>query len=120
MSLLKKSAWLIGVIAMLNYDQYPLFCQHDRCIEGSCYPEDIKAAIRKTGVYSAELYKIASVCKISVSKALAESFTKGEVTIAEYLALPVQLLFSTCLTVHKGRVRPHYAAKYTMVTELLS
>ena len=105
---------------MLKYDQYPLFCQHDRCVEGSWDPENIKAAIRKTSVSSAELYEIASVCKIPASKALAELFTKGEVTIAEYLALPVPLLFSTCLKVGKERVRPRYAVKYTMVTELLS
>jgi len=60
------------------------------------------------------------VPKHSASKALAEPFTRGELAIAEYLDVPVQLLFPTRWTVDKKRVRPRYAAKYTTVAEVLS
>lgn len=105
---------------MLSFEQFPLFRQFERLSDGSWHPEDIKAAIRKRGVSLAELCEQMNVPKHSASKALAEPFTQGEVAIAKYLDVPVQLLFPTRWTVDKKRVRPRYAAKYTTVAELLS
>lgn len=105
---------------MLSFEQYPLFRQLEKLPDGSWHPEDIKSAIRKTGVTLAELCTQTGVAKHSASKALVEPFTKGEVAIAEYLNVPVQLLFPTRWTVDKKRVRPRYADKYTTVAELLS
>lgn len=105
---------------MLSFEQYPLFRQFERLPDGGWHPEDIKSAIRKTGVSLTELCEIAGVAKHSASKALAEPFTKGEVAIAEYLDVPVQLLFPTRWTIDEKRVRPRYADKYTTVAELLS
>ncbi|WP_201594855.1 helix-turn-helix domain-containing protein [Psychrobacter fulvigenes] len=105
---------------MLSFEQYPLFKQFERLPDGSWHPEDIKTAIRKTGVTMAELCQAVGVPKSSASKALAEPFTQGEIAIAQYLEVPVQLLFPTRWTVDKKRVRPRYADKYTTVAEMLS
>ncbi|WP_413190153.1 helix-turn-helix domain-containing protein [Psychrobacter sp. AT9] len=105
---------------MLSFEQYPLFEQLERLPDGSWHPEDIKTAIRKTGVSLSELCEQMGVDHRSASKALVEPFTKGELAIAEYFNVPVQLLFPTRWTVDKKRVRPRYAAKYTTVAELLS
>ncbi|AOY43436.1 hypothetical protein AOT82_1057 [Psychrobacter sp. AntiMn-1] len=102
------------------FDAYPLFAQLERLPDGSWHPEDIKAAIRKRGVTLAELCTQMGVPKSSASKALAEPFTQGELAIAQYLDVPVQLLFPTRWTLGQERVRPRYAAKYTTVAELLS
>lgn len=103
-----------------TFEQYPLFKQLERLPDGSWHPEDIKAAIRKRGLTLAELCEQMNVPKHSASKALAEPFTKGELAIAEYFDIPVQLLFPTRWTADKKRVRPRYADKYTTVAELLS
>ncbi len=103
-----------------TFEQYPLFKQLERLPDGSWHPEDIKAAIRKRGLTLAELCEQMNVPKHSASKALAEPFTKGELAIAEYFDVPVQLLFPTRWTLGQERVRPRYAAKYTTVAELLS
>ncbi len=105
---------------MLNFEQYPLFKQLDRLPDGSWHPEDIKTAIRKKGVTLSELCEQMGIDHRSASKALAEPYTKGELAIAEYLDIPVQLLFPTRWTIDKKRVRPRYADKYTTVAELLS
>ena len=105
---------------MLSFEQYPLFRTLERLPDGSWHPEDIKAAIRKRGVTMSELGQAMGVDHRAASKALAEPFTKGEVAIAQYLDVPVQLLFPTRWTVDKKRVRPRYADKYTTVAELLS
>ncbi len=105
---------------MLNFEQYPLFRQLDRLPDGSWHPEDIKTAIRKKGVTLSELCEQMNVAHYSASKALAEPFTKGELAIAEFFEVPVQLLFPTRWTADKKRVRPRYADKYTTVAELLS
>lgn len=115
-----KPAVLIGVITMLSFEHYPLFRQLERLPDGSWHAEDIKSAIRKRGVTLAELCEQMGVDNRAASKALAEPFTKGELAIAQYLDVPVQLLFPTRWTVDKKRVRPRYAAKYTTVAELLS
>lgn len=105
---------------MLSFEHYPLFRQFERLPDGSWHPEDIKAAIRKRGLTLTELCQAMDVPKHSASKALAEPFTRGEIAIAQYLDVPVQLLFPTRWTVDKKRVRPRYAAKYTTVAEVLS
>lgn len=105
---------------MLSYEQYPLFKQLEKLPDGSWHPEDVKSAIRKTGVTLSELCEHMGIDHRSASKALAEPYTKGELAIAEYLGIPVQLLFPTRWTMDKKRVRPRYAAKYTTVAELLS
>ena len=105
---------------MLSFEHYPLFRQFERLPDGSWHPEDIKAAIRKCGVTLTELCEEMEVPKHSASRALMTPFTQGEVAIAKYLNVPVQLLFPTRWTVDKKRVRPRYADKYTTVAELLS
>lgn len=105
---------------MLSFEQYPLFRNLERLPDGSWHPEDIKSAIRKRGVTLAELCQAMDVDHRAASKALTKPFTKGEVAIAEYLGVPVQLLFPTRWTADKKRVRPRYADKYTTVAELLS
>lgn len=105
---------------MLSFEQYPLFKQLERQIDGSWHPEDIKTAIRKQGVTLSELCEKMGVAHYSASKALVEPFTKGELAIAEFFDVPVQLLFPTRWTADKKRVRPRYADKYTTVAELLS
>ena len=105
---------------MLSYEQYPLFRTLEKLPDGSWHPEDVKSAIRKTGVSLSELCEQMGIDHRSASKALAEPYTKGELAIAEYLNIPVQLLFPTRWTIDKKRVRPRYAAKYTTVAELLS
>ncbi|MGE6360439.1 helix-turn-helix domain-containing protein [Psychrobacter glacincola] len=105
---------------MLRFEYYPLFRQLERLPDGSWHSEDIKSAIRKRGVTLADLCALMGVDKRAASKALAKPFTKGELAIAQYLNVPVQLLFPTRWTVEKKRVRPRYADKYTTVAELLS
>ncbi|WP_131669801.1 helix-turn-helix domain-containing protein [Psychrobacter pygoscelis] len=105
---------------MLNYEQYPVLKSFTQCDDGSWHPEDIKAAVRKTGVTLAELCRAAGIASNSASKALIEPSTKGEVVIAEHLNIPVQLLFPTRWTTDGKRVRPRYADKYTTVAEMLS
>ena len=105
---------------MLCYEHYPLFEHWKSLPDGSWHPEDIKSAIRKRGVTLAELCEQMGVDNRAASKALAEPFTKGELAIAQYLNVPVQLLFPTRWTADKKRVRPRYAAKYTTMAELLS
>ena len=105
---------------MLCYEHYPLFEHWKSLPDGSWHPEDIKSAIRKRGVTLAELCEQMGVDNRAASKALAEPFTKGELAIAQYLDVPVQLLFPTRWTAEKKRVRPRYAAKYTTMAELLS
>ena len=105
---------------MLCYEHYPLFEHWKRLPDGSWHPEDIKSAIRKRGVTLAELCEQMGVDNRAASKALAEPFTKGELAIAQYLDVPVQMLFPTRWTADKKRVRPRYAAKYTTMAELLS
>ena len=105
---------------MLSFEHYPLFKQLERLPDGSWHPEDIKAAIRKRGTSLAELCQAMEVPKHSASRALMTPFTQGEIAIADYLDVPVQLLFPTRWTIDKKRVRPRYAAKYTTVAELLS
>ena len=105
---------------MLSFEQYPLFNTLERQPDGSWHPEDIKSAIHKRGVTLAELCEQMDVDSRAASKALSQPFTKGELAIAKYLNVPVQLLFPTRWTVDKKRVRPRYADKYTTVAELLS
>ena len=105
---------------MLSFEHYSLFEQLERLPDGSWHPEDIKTVIRKRGVTSAELCEQMDLDSRAASKALAQPFTKGELAIAKYLNVPVQLLFPTRWTADKKRVRPRYANKYTTVVELLS
>ncbi|BBI66851.1 hypothetical protein PKHYL_10420 [Psychrobacter sp. KH172YL61] len=87
---------------MLSFEHYPLFRQLERLPDGSWHTEDIKSVIRKRGVTLAELCTQMGVPKSSASKALAEPFTQGELAIAQYLDVPVQLLFPTRWTVDKS------------------
>lgn len=104
----------------MNYEQYPILQHFSKTTDGSWHPEDIKSAIRKNGVTLAELCDSYGLARGSISKALREPFKKSELAIADYLSVPVQILFPTRWTVDGKRVRPRYANKYTTVAEYLS
>ncbi|PID48428.1 MAG: hypothetical protein CR991_11760 [Proteobacteria bacterium] len=104
----------------MNYEQYPLLNSFSQCDDGSWHAEDIKSAIRKSGITLRGLCERYDLPYGSVSKAISQPLKKGELAITDYLGVPVQLLFPTRWTVDGQRVRPRYADKYTTVAEYLS
>ncbi len=77
------------------------------------HAEDIKAAIRKTGITMSDLERKNKLAGSTVRVALIRPQLTGEKVISEYLNIPLHTLWPERWTAEGTRIHPRYAHKYS-------
>ena len=81
-------------------------------IKSDWHKEQIKAAIRMTGITMEQLSISRGLPKNAVGIAFLKPYTKAERVVAEYLNVPLHELWPDRWTADGRRIRPRYAHLY--------